>query len=64
MEQPDSIFDQVDENRRAQAIAEARESLRAGRVSDHSVVGRWLLEAAEALENGRPMPPAPLSDRR
>ena len=61
MEQAESIFDQVDEARKARAIAEARADITAGRVVPHEVVGPWLLKLADALEKGEPLPPAPRS---
>lgn len=64
MGQPDSIFDLVDEDRKARAIAEARADVLAGRVTDNATVARWLDEAAKALEAGRPIPPPPLARNR
>lgn len=62
MEQAGSIFDDVDEARKARAIAEARADVAAGRVVPHAVVGPWLLKLADALEKGEPLPPAPRSE--
>lgn len=61
MEQAGSIFDDVDEVRKARAIAEARADVAAGRVVPHAVVGPWLLKLAEALERGEALPPTPRS---
>jgi len=61
MEQTGSIFDDVDEVRKARAIAEARADVAAGRVVSHALVGPWLLKLADALESGEALPPAPRS---
>jgi predicted transcriptional regulator len=61
MEQVGSIFDDVDEARKARAIAEARADVAAGRVVPHEVVAEWLLKLADAFEKGEPPPPAPRS---
>lgn len=61
MEQAGSIFDDVDEVRKARAIAEARADVAAGRVVPHEIVAAWLLKTAEALEKGEALPPAPRS---
>ncbi|MBJ7414654.1 MAG: hypothetical protein JHC88_04160 [Niveispirillum sp.] len=61
MEQAGSIFDDVDEARKARAIEEARADVAAGRVVPHAVVGPWLLKLADALERGEALPPAPHS---
>ncbi|MFY8092055.1 MAG: hypothetical protein ACOVN0_01115 [Niveispirillum sp.] len=54
MEQAGSIFDDVDEARKARAIEEARADVAAGRVVPHAVVAQWL----ERLAKGeRPPPP-------
>lgn len=54
MEQAGSIFDDVDEARKARAIEEARSDVAAGRVVPHAVVAEWL----QRLANGeRPPPP-------
>lgn len=54
MDQAESIFDQVDEARKARAIAEARADVAAGRVVPHEVVAEWL----QRMANGeRPPPP-------
>ncbi|MFV3128170.1 hypothetical protein [Niveispirillum sp. KHB5.9] len=54
MEQAESIFDQVDETRKARAIAEARADVAAGRIVPHEVVAEWL----QRMANGeRPPPP-------
>lgn len=61
MEQAGSIFDDVDEARKARAIAEARADVAAGRVVPHKVVADWLVMLADALEKGETLPPAPRS---
>ncbi len=61
MEQAGSIFDDVDEARKARAIEEARADVAAGRVVPHAVVGPWLLTLADALQTGEALPPAPRS---
>ena len=61
MGMPDNIFDRVDGETRAKAIAEARESVRAGRVVDNAIMCHWLDEAADAIEAGRPLPPLPVA---
>ncbi len=62
MEQAGSIFDDVDEVRKARAITEARADVAAGRVVPHDVVAPWLLKLAEALERGELLPPAPRAE--
>jgi predicted transcriptional regulator len=37
------LFDQIDEDAEARAIAEAEADVAAGRVVDHEAVRRWLL---------------------
>lgn len=54
MAEPESIFDWVDEERFASAIAEARADIAAGRTVPHEVVAAWL----QRMANGeRPPPP-------
>ena len=49
-----SIFDDIDEARKARAIAEARADVAAGRVVPHAAVAEWL----QRIANGeRPPPP-------
>lgn len=64
MAEPDSIFDWVDEERKARAIAEARADFAAGRSVPHAVVAEWLLKLATAIETGGERPPPPRSDRK
>jgi predicted transcriptional regulator len=56
MAEPKSIFDWVDEERFARAIAEARADFDAGRTVPHEVVAAWL----ERMAKGE-RPPPPLS---
>lgn len=63
MAEPKSIFDWVDEERFARAIAEARADFDAGRSVPHEVVAAWLLELATAIETGAERPPPPLSGK-
>jgi predicted transcriptional regulator len=54
-----SLFDLVDDDAKKRAIAEARASVEAGRVVDHTVVSEWLQKLAAGER-----PPAPLSIRK
>jgi len=53
MDQPVSIFDEIDEEVEARAIEEARADVAAGRVVSHERVREWLLR----LARGEKVPP-------
>lgn len=55
MAKPDSIYDWVDEARKARAITEARADIAAGRTVPHVAVAEWLERTA------RGEPPSPYS---
>jgi predicted transcriptional regulator len=53
MAEPESIFDDIDEEAEARAIAEAEADVAAGRVVPHEKVREWLLKLAK----GEVVPP-------
>jgi predicted transcriptional regulator len=53
MDQPVSIFDEIDEKVEAQAIARARAEIAAGKGVPHERVREWLLQLAK----GEKVPP-------
>lgn len=60
----ENIFDMVDEDRKAQAIAEAEEAYARGDFVENDIVMAWLQSMLDAIEAGRPLPPPPLSQER
>ncbi|MFM2041656.1 MAG: hypothetical protein RLY86_232 [Pseudomonadota bacterium] len=59
MGEPDSIFDMVDEARKAEAIAEAEAAYARGEYVEHAVAVTWMEGMIAALHAGRPLPPVP-----
>ena len=53
MDDPKSVFDEIDEQEEARAIAEAEAEIDAGQGVPHEKVRKWLLK----LSNGRLTPP-------
>jgi predicted transcriptional regulator len=56
MDQPVSIFDEIDEEIEARAIEEARADVAAGRVVPHERVREWLLRLAKGEKVPPPTP--------
>jgi predicted transcriptional regulator len=59
MAKPASIFDHIDEEAEARAIAEAEADVAAGRVVPHDEVAKWLKSWGTPNELPCPVPPKP-----
>ena len=57
MAEPIPIFDEIDEDAEAQAIAEARADVAAGRLVSHEKVVEWLRSWGTPNELPCPVPP-------
>jgi predicted transcriptional regulator len=54
---PKPVFDEIDKDAEAQAIAEAEADIEAGRIVPHEDVVKWLESWGKANERSSPVPP-------